>query len=124
MGSTNSGLASSALGHTPSGAGPRDDINPVVSFTLDFQVDSHAAVEVHAVDTNSGIILDTEIDVFADTEAEVASLREVSLSQLVFLDLKAALEDLLSLGATDSDMDSDLFVTADTEGTDGVASLA
>ena len=36
--------------------------------------DSHAAVKVHAVDTNRRIILDAQIDVLADTESEVASL--------------------------------------------------
>lgn len=57
----------------------------------------HAAVEVHAVDTNGRIVLDAEIDVLADTEAEVASLGEVALAQLVLLDLEATLDDLLSL---------------------------
>ena len=61
---------------------------------------------------------------FADTEAEVAGLGEVALSQLVFLDLEATLENLLSLGATDGDVHGNLFVTTDTEGTDGVAGLA
>ena len=51
----------------------------------------HAAVEVHAVDTDGRVVLDTEIDVFADTEAEVARLAEVALAQLVFLDLEATL---------------------------------
>lgn len=36
--------------------------------------DLHAAVEVHAVDTDRRIILDAQIDVFADPESEVASL--------------------------------------------------
>ena len=34
----------------------------------------HAAVEVHAVDTNSRVILDAQIDVFADPKAEVTGL--------------------------------------------------
>ena len=34
---------------------------------------SHAAVKVHAVDTDRGIILDAQIDVLADTESEVPS---------------------------------------------------
>lgn len=61
---------------------------------------------------------------FADTEAEVSGLGEVTLPQFVFLDLEATLENFLSLGATDGDVNGDLFVTTDTEGTDGVASLA
>jgi hypothetical protein len=84
----------------------------------------HAAVEVHTVDTDGGVVLDTEIDVLGDTESEVAGLREVALAELVLLDLEATLENLLGLGATDGDVDSDLLVTADTEGTDGVAGLA
>lgn len=84
----------------------------------------HAAVEVHTVDTNTGVVLDTKVDVLRDTEAEVAGLAEVALAELVLLDLEATLEDLLGLGATDGDVDSNLFVTADTEGTDGVTGLA
>ena len=57
----------------------------------------HAAVEVHAVDTDRGVILDTKIDVLADTEAEVASLAEVALAELVLLDLEATLKNLLGL---------------------------
>lgn len=84
----------------------------------------HAAVEVHAVDTDGGIVLDTKIDVFADTEAKVASLGEVALAEFVFLDLQSTLENLLSLGSSDGDMDGNLFVTTDTEGSDGVTGLA
>lgn len=84
----------------------------------------HAAVEVHAVDTDTGVVLDSEVDVLADTEAEVAGLAEVALAELVLLDLEATLENLLGLGATDGDVDRDLFVTTDTEGTDGVTGLA
>lgn len=35
---------------------------------------SHAAVKVHAIDTNCGIILDAQINVLANAESEVASL--------------------------------------------------
>lgn len=84
----------------------------------------HAAVEVHAVDTDRGVVLDTEIDVLVDTEAKVAGLAEVALAEFVLLDLQTTLENFLGLGTTDGDVDSDLFVTADTEGSDGVAGLA
>jgi hypothetical protein len=57
----------------------------------------HAAVEVHAVDTDRGVVLEAEIDVLADAEAEVARLAEVALAQLVLLDLQTALENLLGL---------------------------
>ena len=58
-----------------------------------------------------------------DTETEVAGLGEVALAELVLLDLETTLEDLLGLGATDGDVDGDLFVPSDTESTDGVAGL-
>jgi hypothetical protein len=72
---------------------------------------------------NAGVVLDAQVDVLGDTETEVAGLAEVALAELVLLDLEATLEDLLSLGAADGDVDGDLFVTTDTEGTDGVAGL-
>jgi hypothetical protein len=85
---------------------------------------SHAAVEIHSVDTNRRVILDTEINVLADTKAEVASLREVTLAELIFLDLQSTLQDFLSLWSSNGDMDSDLLVTTDTEGSDSVSGLA
>jgi len=85
---------------------------------------SHAAEEVHSINTDRRVVLDTEIDVLADTETEVASLREVALAELVFLDLQSTLQDLLSLWSADSDVNGNLLVTTDTEGSDGVAGLA
>lgn len=99
-------------------------VSPHKCLPLVPRAHSHAAVEVHAVDTNAGVVLDTKIDVLADTEAEVAGLGEVALAELVLLDLETTLQDLLGLGATDGDVDSNLFVTTDTEGTDGVTGLA
>jgi hypothetical protein len=54
---------------------------------------------------NARVVLDAQVDVLADTETEVARLGEVALAELVLLDLQATLEDLLSLGATDGDVD-------------------
>lgn len=85
---------------------------------------SHDTVEVHSVDTDGRVVFDTQIDVLRDTETKVTSLGEVLLAQLVFLDLQTTLDDLLSLGSTDGDVHGNLFVTTDTEGTDGVAGLA
>jgi hypothetical protein len=56
---------------------------------------------------DAGIVLDSQVNVFADTEAEVSRLAEVALAELVLLDLEAALEDLLGLGAADGDVDGD-----------------
>jgi hypothetical protein len=86
--------------------------------------DSHAAVKVHAVNTDRWVVFDTQIDVFADTKAEVASFRKVSLSQFVLLNLEATFKNFLSLWSTDSNMDSNLFVTTDTECSNSVAGLA
>ena len=84
---------------------------------------AHNNVEVHAKDTDGRIITSTQIDVLLDTETKVASLGEVLAAEFVFLDLQATLKDFLSLGTTDGDVNGDLFVTTDTEGSDGVTSL-
>ena len=85
---------------------------------------SHAAVKVHPIDTNGRVIFDTEIDVFRDTKTKVASIREVLLPQLILLDLEASLKDFFGLGPSDGDVDSDLFISSDTKGADGVAGFA
>ena len=109
-------------------------------WSAKFYADALAAVDlqVHTEDTDSGVVLDTEVDVLLDTETEVAGLGEVAvvrirshphvcpnapLPQLVLLDLQRTLENLLSLGTPDSNVNGNLFVPADTEGTDGVAGL-
>jgi hypothetical protein len=84
----------------------------------------HAAVEIHAVNSNRRVVLDTKIDVFADTKTKVASFREVTLAEFVFLDLQSTLQYFLCLWATDGNMDGDLLITSDTEGSDGIAGLA
>lgn len=80
-------------------------------------------VEVHTEDTDGWIVLDTQVDVFLNTETEVTGGREVSVSQLVFLDLQTSLQDLFSLWTSDGDVDGNLFVSSDTEGSNGVSSL-
>ena len=83
----------------------------------------HDNVEVHTENTDSRVVPGTKIDMLLNTETEVAGLREVLATEFVLLDLEATLKDLLSLGATNGDMDRDLLVTTDTEGTDGVTGL-
>lgn len=60
---------------------------------------------IHFDVPNARVVLDTQVDVFADAEAEVARLAEVALAQFVFLDLQTALENLLSLGAANGNVD-------------------
>jgi hypothetical protein len=65
-------LAPSPLRNTGTGAIPVPllaDPQPTILHLY-----SHAAVEVHSVDTNGRVVFDTEIDVLGDAEAEVASL--------------------------------------------------
>lgn len=102
---TDAGVCLSAPGDTLTGAG-------------------HDDVKVHAVDTDRRVVLDTQVNVLVDAETKVAGLGKVALAQLVLLDLEAALENLLGLWTADGDVHGDLFVTADTKGTDGVAGLA
>ena len=85
---------------------------------------SHAAVKVHAVDTNRRVIFDAQIDVLANAKSEIACFAEVLLPQFVFLNFQASLEDLFCLRASDCNMHGDLLVTSDTECPDGVAGLA
>ena len=82
---------------------------------------SHHDKEVHTKNTDTGVIPSTEIDMFLDTESKVSSLGEVPLPKLVLLNLETTFKNFLSLGATDGDVDGDLFVTTDTERSDGVS---
>ena len=56
---------------------------------------------------------------FLDTESETSCIREVDLSQFSVLDLETSLQDFVSLVSSDSDVDGHLFVSLDTEGSDG-----
>lgn len=48
---------------------------------------SHDDVEVHSVNADGGIILDSKVDVLVDSKAEVSTVGKVLLEQLVLLDL-------------------------------------
>ena len=85
---------------------------------------SHAAVEIHSVDTDRWVVFDTKINMFADTEAKVPGLGKVFSLQLVLLDFETTLKNLLGFRSADSDVDGNLFVTADTKCADSVSSLA
>ena len=102
LSSADSAVSGLSSGHSGTGSGEDD-------------------VEVHTEDTSGRVVLDAKIDVLRDTEAEVAGVGEVGGEQLVFLHLQASLEDLGSLLASDSAVASDLFVSSDTEGTEGVS---
>lgn len=88
-------------------------------------------VEVHSVNTSSGVVLQAKIDVLSDTKpktactaaARRAAATEVDVLELELLDLEATLENLLSLRSADSDVSGDFFVSANTEGADGETGL-
>merc|ERR1719249_477411 len=79
--------------------------------------------EVHTIDTNARVILDSQVNVLLDAEAKVAVVGEVLLPQLVLLNLEAPLQNLLCLRAPDGAVDRNLLIPPDTKATDGVASL-
>merc|ERR1712066_457221 len=67
-------------------------------------------IEVHTVDANSRVVLDTQVDVLSNTEAKVSIVREVFLSQLVLLHFESSLQDLFSLSPPVCDMAGNLLV--------------
>ena len=85
---------------------------------------SHADIKVHTENTNTWVILDTQVNVCGNTEAKVTRVGEVALLQLVLLNLQTALKNFLGLGTTNSDVAGNLFVTTDTEATQRVAGLS
>ena len=44
-------------------------------------------VEIHTINTNTGVVFDSKINVFLDTKAKVTSAGEVILWQLIFTNL-------------------------------------
>jgi len=82
---------------------------------------THYNVEIHAKNTDRGVIPSTQVYMFLNTEAEVACFRKIFPPQLIFFHLETAFENFLCFGSSYGNVDCDLFVTADTERTDGVA---
>lgn len=80
---------------------------------------AHDGNHVHTKDTDTRVVLDTQVNVLIDTKAKVASVGKVASSQLVLLDLESTLEDLFSLGPSDGNMAGNLFVSSNTESTEG-----
>ena len=60
-------------------------------------------LEVHTIDSDLGIVLETQIDVLADTKAEVSLWRETTFRQFVGLHTEGTLKDLNSFCATHCD---------------------
>lgn len=84
---------------------------------------AHDDVEVHTEDTDSRVVLDTEVNVLLNTETEVTGLGEVPPPQLVLLDLQSSLQNLLRLGTSDGNVGGNLLVPSDLERSDSVSSL-
>merc|ERR1719462_720824 len=79
--------------------------------------------EVHTVDTNAWVVLDSQVNVLLDAEAKVAIVGEVLLPQLVLLHLEAPLQDFLGLGPPDSAVNGDFLVSPDPKVPHGVLGL-
>ena len=101
MACTNLALGASSLGNSLAGACPTEYFFSIPSRSaqaatrLHQRGDSHAAVEVHAVDTNRRIILDAQINVLGNSKPKVAGFGKVLLSQFVFFHLQTALKNFL-----------------------------
>merc|ERR1712168_481219 len=80
-------------------------------------------VEIHSVDTNTWIILNSKIDMFCNTEAKVSSGREVSLSQFVFLHFQSFLKDFFSFGSPYCAVNCNFFITTNAKRSPSVSSL-
>jgi len=112
VGGADGGGASLTAGNTLTWAGPiTAKIRKYVWGKSSYWGNAHDAVKVHSVNTNGGVVFDTQVDVLRDTKTKVTSLREVPLPQLVLLDLETSLKNFLGLGAADSNMDGNLFVS-------------
>jgi len=85
---------------------------------------AHDAIKVHSVNSDTRIVLDSQVDVFRNTESKVSTLREVSLAKFVFLDFQTTFDDFFGFGSANGDVNSNLFVTTDTESSDGVTGFA
>jgi hypothetical protein len=83
----------------------------------------HDGIEVHAKDSNRGVVSRSEIDVLLNPKTKVARLGKIAPVELVLLHLETALEDLLSFGSANRDVRGDLLVAPDAELADGVAGL-
>merc|ERR1719270_5360 len=59
-------------------------------------------VKVHTVNTDVGVVLDTQVNVFLDTEAEVTVVGKVLAAKLELAHLQSTLKNFFGLGPSDS----------------------
>jgi len=79
-------------------------------------------IKVHAEDTGEGIIFNTQINVLLNTKTKTASIRKVSFLKLSILHLKTSFKNFISLISSDGHMNSNLFVSLNTETSDCISS--
>lgn len=78
--------------------GHHDERRTIAWFLLDNRNRPlHDDVKVHTVNTDAGVVFDSQIDMFLNTEAESATSGKVALFQFVFLDLESPIENFLGL---------------------------
>ncbi|GIL81996.1 hypothetical protein Vretifemale_10923, partial [Volvox reticuliferus] len=108
------------LGHLVLDAHPRLAL-PAAGHTVPSPFQAH--VEIHAVNTSRGVILQSQINVLLDTETEVAGVRKVLTDKLELLHGQAALHQIVGLLAADGHKARNLLITADSERADCKTSL-
>ena len=84
---------------------------------------THHNIEIHTKDTNGRIISCTKIDMFLNSKAKVSGFWKVLTTKFVFFDFESTFKDFLCFGSSNGNVNSDLFVTTDTECSDGVTSF-
>ena len=72
-------------------------------------------VNVHTMDTDIPVVLQTKVDVLLDTKAEIAGSREAPGVDLIVVHLESLVKDLKGLRTTNCDVRGNLIVTADAE---------
>merc|ERR1719508_519924 len=78
-------------------------------------------VEVHAIDSNAGVVLYSQIDMFQYSKPKVSSVREIFPLEFIFFDLEASFQNLLGLRTSYCAVDSDLFIPSYSERSDSVS---
>ena len=80
-------------------------------------------VEVKTVNTDGWVVFDSKINVFLDTKAKVACVTEVFFPQFIFTNFQSSLKDFFSLGSSNSAVNCNLFITANTKGAHSISSF-
>lgn len=79
--------------------------------------------KVHTINTDQRIIFETKVNMFLDTESKVSGGRKVGFFQLILFDLETTFKDLLGFWTANGNVNGNLFIAANGEGTDSITSF-